>query len=377
MRPDLILIGGIIHTIDPARPRASALAIAGGAILAVGDDAAIEALAGPTTRHLPLAGRTVVPGFNDAHIHLWKEGMLLTQVNARPALAPSIAHIVAAYAERAAHTPAGQWIEGRGYDENRLAECRHPTRADLDRAAPDHPIVLGRTCGHIIVANSRALELAGITATTPDSPGGEIDRDERGEPTGVLRETAMALIRSIQPPPAEDELAAALIGAGRKCLALGITCVGEPGVDPRAVAVYQRLDEQGRLPLRCDVMAMTILPNGERAAPPRPWRWRLAKCDTIKLFGDGGLSSGTAALSIPYRDRHDCGLPRFPAERLAEEVRLIYNAGLNVAVHAIGDRVIGELLDAFEACLRADERRTANDQRPTTDSDQTIVRRWP
>ena len=352
MRPDLILIGGIVHTLDPARPHASALAIGGGAILAVGDDAAIEALAGPTTRRVPLAGRTVVPGFNDAHIHLWKEGMLLTQVNARPALAPSIAHIVAAYAERAAHTPAGQWIEGRGYDENRLAECRHPTRADLDRAAPDHPIVLGRTCGHIIVANSRALELAGITATTPDPPGGEIDRDERGEPTGVLRETAMALIRSIQPPPAEDELAAALIGAGRKCLALGITCVGEPGVDPRTVTVYQRLDEQGRLPLRCDVMAMTILPNGERAAPPRPWRGRLAKCDTVKLFGDGGLSSGTAALSIPYRDRHDCGLPRFPAERLAEEVRLIYDAGLNIAVHAIGDRVIGELLDALEACLR-------------------------
>src|SRR6266536_1875351 len=167
MRPDLILIGGIIHTLDPARPHASALAIVGG-------DAAIEALAGPTTRRVPLAGRTVVPGFNDAHIHLWKEGMLLTQVNARPALTPSIAHIVAAYAERAAHIPAGQWIEGRGYDENRLAERRHPTRADLDRAAPDHPIVLGRTCGHIIVANSRALALAGITAATPDPPGGAI-----------------------------------------------------------------------------------------------------------------------------------------------------------------------------------------------------------
>jgi predicted amidohydrolase YtcJ len=349
MHADTILTGGVVHTIDPSRPSATALAIAGDRILALGDDATIEELAGPGTRRVDLAGRTVIPGFNDAHIHLWKEGMLLSQVNARPAAAPSIEALVAAFGARAAATPPGQWIEGRGYDETRLAERRHPTRHDLDRAAPEHPLVLGRTCGHIIVANSRALELAGVTAATPDPPGGEIDHDASGEPTGVLRETAMALVRSIQPPPTEDELARALIGAGRKCLALGITAIGEPGVDPRTVGVYRRLDAEGRLPLRCDVMAMTILPDGRRAAPPQPWRGRLAKCDTVKLFSDGGLSSGTAALSIPYRNRHDCGLPRFPAEQLAREVRLVYDAGLTVAVHAIGDRVIGELLDAFEA----------------------------
>jgi predicted amidohydrolase YtcJ len=149
-------------------------------------------------------------------------------------------------------------------------------------------------------------------------------------------------------------LASALIGAGRKCLALGITSVGEPGVDPRTVGVYRRLALEQRLALRCDVMAMTILPNGQRSAPPLPWRDGLAKCDTVKLFSDGGLSSGTAALSIPYRNRHDCGLPRFPAAQLAEEVRLVYAAGLSVAVHSIGDQVIGELLDAFEACRTTD-----------------------
>src|SRR5262245_1226906 len=132
MQADLILTGGVVHTMDPQRPHATALAIGGDSILAVGDDMAIGALAGPTTRRVPLAGRTVVPGFNDAHIHLWKEGMLLTQVNARPAAAPSIADIVASYAARAAHTPAGLWLEGRGYDETRLAERRHPTRHDLD-----------------------------------------------------------------------------------------------------------------------------------------------------------------------------------------------------------------------------------------------------
>ena len=348
MHPDTILTGGMIHTIDRERGMATALAIAGNRILAVGDDAAMAALAGPNTRRVDLAGRTLIPGFNDAHIHLWKEGMLLSQVNARPAAAPTIEALVAAFAARAAQTPAGQWIEGRGYDETRLPELRHPTRADLDRASNEHPIVLGRTCGHTIVANSRALQLAGITSNTPDPAGGEIDRDERGEPTGILRETAMTLVRSIQPPPTDDEFARAMIGAGHKCLALGITSIGEPGVDPRTVAVYQRLDAEERLPLRCDVMAMTILPNGQRAAPPAPWRGRWAKCDTIKLFSDGGLSSGTAALSIPYRNRHDCGLPRFQAEQLTEEVRLIYDAGLTIAVHSIGDQVIGDLLDAFE-----------------------------
>jgi predicted amidohydrolase YtcJ len=346
--PDTIFTGGTIHTITPGQPPASALAIAGNQILAVGDDAAIAELAGPGTRRVDLAGRTVVPGFNDAHVHLWKEGMLLSQVNARPAAAPTIPALVGAFAARAAQTPAGQWIEGRGYDDTRLPERRHPTRDDLDRASTAHPILLGRTCGHIIVVNSHALELAGIDANTPNPPGGEIDRDERGEPTGVLRETAMALVRSIQPHPSDDDLARALIGAGRNFLALGITSIGEPGVDPRTIAIYRRLDEAGQLPLRSDVMAMTILPNGQRAAPPAPWRGSLAKCDTVKLFSDGGLSSGTAALSVPYPGRHDCGLPRFPADQLAAEVRLIYAAGLSVAVHAIGDRVIGELLDAFE-----------------------------
>ncbi len=170
MQAETILTNGRIHTMNPDQPRATALAIAGEHILAVGDDATIDALAAPAARRIDLAGRTAVPGFNDAHIHLWKEGMLLSQVNARPAAAPSIEALVAAFAERAAGTPAGQWIEGRGYDETRLPERRHPNRDDLDRAAPAHPLVLGRTCGHTIVANSRALQLAGIGAATPDPP---------------------------------------------------------------------------------------------------------------------------------------------------------------------------------------------------------------
>ncbi len=351
MQADLILTGGHLHTLDPACPFATALAISSGKIVAVGDDRSMRSLAGPATRRIALAGMTVIPGFHDAHQHLWKEGMLLRQVNARPAVAPSIEALVQAFAERAAHLPSGTWLEGRGYDENQLLEHRHPTRADLDRASSHHPIVLGRTCGHIIVVNSIALRLAGIGASTPDPVGGQIDRDDRGEPTGVLRETAMALVRGVQPLPAEAELQQAIIDAGRKCLALGITCIGEPGVDARTVEVYQRLDLEGRLPLRCDIMAMTISPSGVRQPPPAIWQGHLAKVDTCKLFSDGGLSGGTAALRIPYRGRHDCGLPRFPAAQLNEEIARVFNAGLTVAVHAIGDLAIDLVLDAFESCV--------------------------
>lgn len=351
---DTILVRGIVRTFDDACPVASALAIRGDSIVAVGDDATIGALATASTRRVDLAGAVVLPGFNDAHVHLWKMGMLLTQVNARPAVVPSINDLIKAFADRAAQTPAGTWIEGRGYDETRLSERRHPTRADLDVAAPAHPVVLGRTCGHVLVANSCALRLAGIGVGTPDPAGGQIERDVDGEPSGVLRETAMALVRAVQPAPSAGELAHALVEAARLCLPLGITSIGEPGVDPRTLAIYQQLDAAGHLPLRCDVMAMTLLPNGERVPVPQLWYGQRVKVDTVKLFADGGLSSGTAALSIPYRGRHDCGLPRFPIEQLIDEVCQIYGAGVCVAVHAIGDQAIGDVLDAFAACRRSD-----------------------
>lgn len=352
MQPSLIFTGGRLYTMNAQQPQATALAVSGGHIVAVGDDATVSALAGPHTRRIALGGRTLLPGFNDSHVHLWKVGMLLQQVNARASEAPTLEALVAAFRDRAALTPPGEWIEGRGYDETRLPEGRHPTRADLDRASSEHPIVLGRTCGHILVANSRALELAGIGPYTPDPPGGELDRDANGVPNGVLRETAMALIRSIQPPPSEEALTRALLEAGARCLALGVTSIGEPGVDARLVSLYQTLDQEDRLPLRCDVMAMTTSPSGERCPPPTCWSGQRAKVDTCKLFSDGGLSGGTAALSIPYRGRHDCGLPRFSPEQLGEEIRRVYQAGVSVAVHSIGDYAIDLVLSAFEACAR-------------------------
>src|SRR5579864_2345636 len=209
---ELLLHHGTIHTLDPAHPRAEAVAISNGKILAVGALDELETFTHPNTRRIDLEGRTLLPGFNDAHIHLWKVGMLLTQmVDTRLSVTPTIPTIVQAFRARAAQTPTGSWLTGRGYHELTLPEHRHPTRYELDAASGAHPIQLIHTSAHAAVVNSRALELAGITRDTPNPTGGEIEHDEHGEPTGLLRETAMGLIDAIIPSPSPAEFEAALL----------------------------------------------------------------------------------------------------------------------------------------------------------------------
>ncbi|MBE0688802.1 MAG: amidohydrolase family protein, partial [Anaerolineae bacterium] len=195
-----LLFNGVIHTIDPAYPRPEALLIGDdGRIMAVGarDDLAARA---PGAQRIDLAGQTLIPGFNDAHVHIWKLGLLLTvQVDARKSTAVDIPSIVGKFRARAETTPPETWLVGRGYNETELPERRHLTRQDLDAASTVHPIALTRTCGHMIVANSRALAIAGITRETPDPPGGTIVRDQQGEPTGLLQETAQGLLTRVIP----------------------------------------------------------------------------------------------------------------------------------------------------------------------------------
>src|SRR5262245_58279048 len=181
-----IIINGILLTQDPALPRAEALSIADGRIEAVGTREDIENLAGPGTERIDLEGRTLLPAFNDSHVHVWKVGQLLTGILDFRATA-SLEDLKASILRRDRELPEGAWLLGRGYNEQLLAEGRHPTRWDLDVAAPGRPIAITRTCGHMIVGNSRALALAGVGRTTADPPGGEIDRDASGEPTGLVK----------------------------------------------------------------------------------------------------------------------------------------------------------------------------------------------
>jgi predicted amidohydrolase YtcJ len=351
---ELIIHNGTIRTMDALHPTAEAVAVADGRILAVGQLESVEATAHANTRRLDLAGRTLIPGFNDAHVHLWKVGMLLTSmIDARIAATPDIPAIVAAYRARAARTPAGKWLVGRGYNNVTLPEHRHPTRHDLDQASTAHPMMLIHTSAHVAVANSRALELAGITRDTPNPPGGEIERDEHGEPTGVLHETAMNAVNRVQPPPTDSEFEAAILAAARAFLRLGITSVTEAGVSPEQLGTYRRLVAERRMPFRVNAMARRYLDDGSKVPLPERFESNWLRIDTVKLFADGGLSSGNAALTVPYPGQHGhepgySGLLRATQEQMRAQIWDIHRAGLRAAIHAVGDAAIGQVIEAIE-----------------------------
>jgi predicted amidohydrolase YtcJ len=356
-KADRVLFGGAVLTQDPAAPRAEGVAVRGGRVLAVGSNEAILELAGPATRRTDLGGRTLIPGFNDAHVHVWKIGDLLTrQIDLRPM--ESIEAALHAVREANQRLPAGRWILGRGYNEARLAEGRQPTRRDLDQAAPDRPVYLTRTCGHIAVANTKALELAGVGRDTAAPHGGAILRDEAGEPTGILHETAMGLVGRHVPDPSADEYEAMIVAAARHQLALGITSATDAGVLPDLLSVYRAMDARGALPYRVNVMALRRPLGGPETLPlPDKTSSDRLRVDTIKILADGGLSGATAALRAPYRGMDAgmegcCGLLRVGTEELVELTRDAHQKGIRVATHVIGDRAIDVVLDAYEMLAR-------------------------
>lgn len=348
---DLVFHGGVLLTQDPAFPAASALAVRDGRILAVGSDEDILPLAGPASRRIHLAGRVMVPGFNDAHAHIWKIGHLLTtMVDLRQA--GSIAAIVARLQAEAARRPQGAWLLGRGWNEARLAEGRAPTRPDLDAAFPDRPVVLTRACGHIMACNSAALAAAGITATTAAPAGGVIERDPSGAPTGLVHETAMGLVNAASPVPTRDAYAAMIDAALRHQLALGITSTNDAGVDEALQETYRLMDAEGRLPSRVNVMIRGIVEGTSHLSPLSshlsPW----LRIDTVKFLADGGLSGATAALSVPYRHADTRGVLRFENEELLALCREAHDAGFRIAIHAIGDVAIEQVINVYDALGR-------------------------
>jgi predicted amidohydrolase YtcJ len=246
---DIIFTGGHVHTVNSSNDIVKSVAIGGGRILAVGSTADIRALAGPGTRNIELRGHSPLPSFIDAHCHLTGLGMAMVSIDCKAPGMHSIEALQKAVYERAATQPLGTWIRGRGYDQTRLRERRHPNRDDWDAAAPDHPVIFSRTCGHLSSVNSRALLMAGITDQTPDPPGGRYDR-EGGRNLGVAYETAQTPLQMTALPTTE-EFGAALLRASHAYLAAGCTSVHDAGglVGP-AFGPCQDLVESGRLKLR-------------------------------------------------------------------------------------------------------------------------------
>lgn len=305
---------------------------------------------------LDARGRAILPGFVDCHMHPVALGVSRLGVPCLPPGVRSLEQILAAVARRAEELPPGAWILGWGYDEHRLAEGRPPRREELDRAAPRHPVLLHRACGHIAVANSLALAKGGVTHKTPDPPGGAIDRDASGEPTGVLKEAAVGLVARRIPSRGAEEVARALEAAGRYLLSRGVTTVADMAVSlaaDDAVGGYRLAVATGRFRPRVHLYVLAeelAVALGATAPGGRldeiPGRLRLAG---FKCFVDGSVSGRTAKLGTPYAGGSDTGLWTLAREELAERVWAVADAGYAVAIHAMGDEAVTAAARAIRA----------------------------
>ncbi|MGI8474990.1 MAG: amidohydrolase [Thermomicrobiales bacterium] len=355
MTGDLLLHNGNIITMDPARPRVEALTIRAGRVIAVGSEGEARAAAAPRTESIDLRGRSATPGLNDAHSHPMHVGFALADLDLTAPGAESISAIAALVAAESKRRASGAWIYGRGYDQARLDEQRHPSRQDLDPVSPDHPVLLYRACHHVVAVNSRALTMAGITAETPDPSGGTIDRDGHGEPTGVLRESAIELVRRVIADPTEDELAAAIVRGGRAFLASGVTSAVEAGIDrPEEFGAYQRLRRAGKLPIRTYLMMMIdqmldpMMDIGLRTGFGDEW----LRIGPAKLFSDGSIGGRTARMRAPFEGQaENVGLWMEPPHEIKAKILRAHAAGFQIGIHAIGDAAIDLILDGYEEAM--------------------------
>jgi predicted amidohydrolase YtcJ len=352
---NVVLVNGHVITSDPGRPHVAAVAIQNGRIAAVGSDE--ETLAHRSSAEVvDLRGRTAVPGFNDAHCHPMQVGLAASEVDASPASAPDLASLVGRLRERAAAEEPGRWVLARGYDDARLAERRHPGRHDLDRASIQHPVLLTRACHHVAVLNSRALSLAGITAQTPDPDGGRIDRDCRGEPTGVLRESAVSLMGGVLPEPGAEELTAALTRAAGIYNSLGVTSVAEAGIRrSEELEAYTRFrDGGGSLRAYLMVLADYALEHFAPAGIHTSSGDERLRIGPAKIFLDGSVGGHTARMREPYlADGDNRGLWMQEPDAMRDILARAHAAGWQLCAHAIGDAAIDLLLDIYEGIFEA------------------------
>jgi predicted amidohydrolase YtcJ len=344
----LILYNARIYTLDPSQPIASALAIENGYILAVGSDSDILALARGKPKVENLEGRVVLPGLIDAHLHLQHLALSFQQVDCETA---TRAECLRRVAERAAQMPRDSWILGHGWNQNIWPEG-FGSAQDLDAAAGGRPVFLTAKSLHAAWVSSAALHLAGIDATTPDPPGGRIQRDAQGQPTGILFETAVERVQRCIPQPGVHEVARAIAEAQQRLWQMGITGVHD--FDQRTCFMaLQQLRREGKLRLR----VLKSLPHdlldeaialGVGSGLGDDW----LRIGSVKLFADGALGPQTAAMFDPYLGKDDCGLLFLTAEQIYEIGCRAAQVGLSLAVHAIGDRANAEVLDGFERLRR-------------------------
>ncbi len=345
---DLIVVNAHIYTVDGARPEASSLAVKDGKFLAVGED--VSEHRGPATKVIDAGGAAIIPGLIDSHAHMAGLGQSLEVLDLRPAR--SADQIVEMVRAAAAKTPEGEWILGRSWDHTRWPGQQFPNADQLSEGAPEHPVYLTRVDGHAGWANRMALEIAGVTASTPDPPGGKILKDGAGVPAGVLIDRAQGLVRSRIPEATPAQIKERVARAARECARLGLTGVHDAGVSRTEIEAYKELIAAKSLPVR--VYAMI---GGEG----RLWEEYLRRgpefgdyltVRSIKLMGDGALGSRGAAMKEPYSDdSRNRGLLITDGEAVERVARAAVKHGFQVNTHAIGDRANHEVLAAYGRAL--------------------------
>ena len=352
---DLIVTNARIYTSDDTRPVVEAVAVAGGKVLFAGNAAGAMALKGAATRVLDVGGRTVIPGMIDAHGHVAGLGDALHIVDLTGTT--TYDEVVARVAERAKKTPKGQWVLGRGWDQNDWGDTRFPTHDKMTAAVPDHPVYIVRVDGHAGLANLKALQAAGVATATQDPSGGHIERNADGSPSGVFVDNAQGLVRRAIPRQTRDDVKLAITDAVREAQRWGLTGVHDAGASATALDVYEELAKSGQMKFRLYAMISDDAPTVDA------WFKRGPLTDayngslwvrSIKLYSDGALGSRGAALLEPYSDdAKNIGLLVSAPAHIQDVATRALKAGFQINTHAIGDRGNRLVLDAYEAALKA------------------------
>lgn len=358
MHADYAFINGEVITVRPDDRVFQAAAVRGNEICAVGTTEEVLGLSGPKTQVVDLRGNSLLPGFIDSHLHMLLYGTNQLGVDCKNDVG-NIEGIKARLAERARTTPAGEWVRGWGYNDQRLAEGRHPTRDDLDEVSEDHPVIAVRTCNHISVVNSKALELLGITRDTPDPEGGQIARGEDGEPTGVLKETAhMLAFETSRYSP--EEMMEALTIADHDFVRLGITSIHEAGgYGPDQMRAMYRAGAEGRVKVR--IYAMVCSLNRSEVFVSKMVAAGLVtgvgderfRIGPAKIFTDGSSSGPTCATREPYTsDPNDSGILYYSQEEIDGILGVAHREGFQITAHAIGDKAVEMVMNCIEKTLK-------------------------
>jgi predicted amidohydrolase YtcJ len=356
---DFVFLNGTVITVAPQDRVCQGVAVSGNRILAAGSAAEMKALAGPETKIIDLKGRSLTPGFIDAHCHAGNYGPVKFNIVCSAGAIPSIEELKKEVRKRAATTPKGSWILGRGYDNTKLAEKRHPTRWDLDEPAPEHKVFILRTCGHLGVVNSLALKEFGIQKGSPDPHGGRIDRDKAGEPTGLLYEQALVPIRMNTQPTYDDFLRGLKI-MNEDFLRYGITSATDAsGRNPDEIRAFQTAVSEGWLKVRIYFQVRTsgaAVQLGEhylQSGLVTGYGNEKLRLGSYKLMLDGAGGGGSAAMREAYPGKpSEFGILHQSQEELDQLVLNGQKAGYQIGVHAIGDRAVEMTLRSFAKALK-------------------------